>query len=381
MRERILVAAFLLACVAGFPVFAQGPPYPMGHRTITFHDSARNDRAILTEIYYPGVSAGDNVPTAEPTGEGFPVVTFGHGYLMTWSAYENIWSALVPEGYVVALPRTEGGLSPGHLDFGLDLAFLVSRLRIENAEPSSPFHGVLAEAAAIMGHSMGGGAAVLGAGSDSTITALANLAAAETSPSAIAAAMTVFCPSLVVSGSYDGVAPPGQHQIPIYAALSSPCKTYLSILGGSHCQFAESNFYCELGEIGAPTPSIDRPTQHALVSSFLVPWLDFHLKGDHTAWHGFEALLFSSEAVSLQHECDIVPPAPPEIVSISRETLTVTLTWRQSPFATGYHVYGSTDAFHNSPGNLDGVTADTSWSAIEESVQRFYRITAVKGTS
>lgn len=379
MGDRVFRLIWAGAVLAGGALWAQGPPYAVGHRTVTYYDPARGNRAVLTEIYYPAASSGDNVPVAEPEDGGFPVIAFGHGYLMTWSAYENVWGALVPQGYLVALPRTEGGLAPSHLNFGLDLAFLVNRFRLETAEPSSPFFGALSQSSAVMGHSMGGGAAVLGAEADTTISALANLAAAETNPSAIAAASGVGCPSLVISGSYDGVAPPGEHQIPIYTALGASCKTFLSLTGGSHCQFAQPNFYCELGEIGAQTPLIDRPTQHALVSAFLLPWLDFQLKGDDSSWGTFEAMLVSSDGVTFQHECDVVSPAPPVIVSIAGELPSLTLTWLASPFAEFYRVYASAEAFRDTAWDLQGVTADTSWAAVEEGTRHFYRITAVKG--
>ena len=58
--------------------------YEVGHATITFTDPSRGNRGIPTEIYYPADAAGEDVPLASGL-ESFPVVTFGHGYLMSVS--------------------------------------------------------------------------------------------------------------------------------------------------------------------------------------------------------------------------------------------------------------------------------------------------------
>ncbi|MCU0612703.1 MAG: hypothetical protein MUE60_13065 [Candidatus Eisenbacteria bacterium] len=378
--DTVAVLLWCLGRIAGpSPGWAQETPWEIGHRSITFVDPSRDERAILTEIYYPADAAGNNVPVAQPEDGGFPVAVFGHGYLMSWSAYANIWQAMTPRGYVIALPRTESGLVPDHAELALDLAFLVSRLRLEAMTPASPFYGALDSSSAVMGHSMGGGAAVLAAASDASITALANLAAAETDPSAISAAAGVLVPCLVVSGSYDGVAPPGQHQIPLYQALASPCKTFVSITGGSHCQFAESNFYCELGEVGAPDPLIDRDTQHALTEAFVLPWLDFHLKGEDASWWEFEDSLATCGAITYQHDCDGIPPAPPVVTEIVRVAPTVAITWRPSPFAITYKIFSSEGAHDPiSSWGIEGTTADTIWTGESGSPQRFFRVTALK---
>ena len=155
-------------------------PLAVGHRTITYVDPSRGNRPIQTELYYPADAAGDNVPVA---AGAFPVITFGHGFVMVWSAYQYLWTAFVPRGYILALPRTESGIFPSHEQFGRDLAFLVDKLQAEGTTPASPFYNHVAPTSCVMGHSMGGGASVLAASYNPRITALSNLAAAETNPS------------------------------------------------------------------------------------------------------------------------------------------------------------------------------------------------------
>jgi hypothetical protein len=229
---------------------------------------------------------------------------------MAYDDYAYLWEALVPAGYILALPRTEGGLFPSHGEFGRDLAFLVRKLQQEGTNPASRFYGAVGATCAVMGHSMGGGASFLAAAEDPGITALANLAAAETSPSAIGAAAGITAPALMFAGSFDCVTPPAQHQIPMYEALASDCKTLVTITGASHCQFAEYDYLCTLGEGGCPTPGISRAVQHQITVSLLRPWLDFELRGDAAGWAEFEDLLAGGAGLTYLREC--VPLAADE---------------------------------------------------------------------
>ena len=79
---------------------SKAQPYAIGHTTITFVDASRNNRNIATEIYYPANVAGNNVGVAT-TSELFPVLSFGHGFLMGYDAYQNFWETLVPNGFVI----------------------------------------------------------------------------------------------------------------------------------------------------------------------------------------------------------------------------------------------------------------------------------------
>ena len=151
MTIKKLFSVFILI-IASFHLYGQ----QVGHTQITFIDSSRNNRSIPTEIYYPATVAGNNTPIAPGV---FPVISFGHGFVMTWSAYQNFWDDLVPEGYILAFPTTEGGFSPVHADFGADLKFLVNEIQINGAGASVPASSA-GNTSAIMGHSMGGGIAL-----------------------------------------------------------------------------------------------------------------------------------------------------------------------------------------------------------------------------
>lgn len=299
MRKAGLLIAWV---ISGW--YLQAQPYSIGHTTITFTDAARNNRQVATEIYYPAMSAGDNVPVAVSSSGKFPVISFGHGFLMSWEAYENIWNMLVPEGYIVALPKTEGSTSPSHSAFGADLVFVIQSLSSLSDNSNSFFYNCVDTMNCVMGHSMGGGAALLGATNSSLIKATATLTPAETNPSAIQAAGSVRVPSLVIAGENDCVTPVATNQLPMYDNLGSSCKIFVEIKGGSHCQMADNNFICDIGESTCqPEPAISPAVQHAVIRRYLLPWLHYHLKGVCASGTEIENLLPSDSQISFRKEC------------------------------------------------------------------------------
>lgn len=285
--------------------------FQIGHTQQTFYDESRGNRNITTEIYYPSNILGDNVPVA--TGQ-FPVVVFGHGFVMVWSAYDVVWEALVPNGYIMVFATTESSFSPSHTDFAKDLAFLVGALKEEGENVTSLFHESVATTSAVMGHSMGGGCSFLAIQYDSTITAVATLAPANTNPSSIVAATNIYIPALVFSGANDCVTPPEDHQIPMYDSLSSFCKTFVSIIGGSHCQFANYNFLCSVGENScSPDPEITPFEQQSTTFSLLLPWLNFYLKNDCAAGPEFQNLITAGVGINSEQNCTLTCTETSEI--------------------------------------------------------------------
>lgn len=303
-----LVQSSLFTLIA-FCSFSQ---YQIGHTTITFNDPARTGgfgsgggagRQIQTEIYYPATANGEN--TAVASGD-FPIIVFGHGFAMSWDAYSNIWEHYASKGYILAFPRTEGGLFPGpsHADFGLDMNVVETRMQAEDALATSLFYQKINGNSALMGHSMGGGATILGASVNTSIKAVVGLAPAETDPSAIAAAANVTVPAIIFSGGQDGVTPPNEHHIPIYDNLNSACKTFVNIIGGAHCYFANTNANCDLGESLSSTGiSITREDQQNGTFIILDPWLDYQLKNDNAAWTAFQLSIDANKMFMTQTTC------------------------------------------------------------------------------
>jgi dienelactone hydrolase len=305
----------LFTILLSFYSFLNFAQYQVGHTTITYNDPTRTGgfgsgggagRQIQTEIYYPAATAGDNV--ALVAGQ-FPVITFGHGFAMSWDAYSNIWQRYAAKGYILAFPRTEGGLlpSPSHGDFGTDLRQVAEKMLALNTNASSIFNGKVAQKALIMGHSMGGGATMLAAANNANIVGIVGLAPAETDPAATLAAPNVTVPALIFSGTADGVTPAAEHHTPIYNGLASSCKNFINITGGGHCYYAQTNFNCDFGEsTSSPNISIDRAQQQLLTYTILDPWLDYILNDNCEAYTSFQTSLSSTTGTTGVTTCPSV---------------------------------------------------------------------------
>ena len=299
MRKNIILLLSVLLCSN-----LSAQPFQIGHTTITLIDTSRNFRNIPTEVYYPADAAGNNVPVTTANNNKFPVLAFGHGFVMTWDAYQNIWDAIVPEGFVIAFPKTEAGFAPSHSELGKDIAFVISELSELGQSNSSLFYNRVDSMNCVMGHSMGGGAAFLAAQLSPSVKSLVTLAPAETNPSAIQAAAILNIPALIFAGGNDCVTPPPANQIPMYSSLQSTCKTYISINGGSHCQMADNNFLCNFGETTCtPPPAITRPEQHIIINRYLLPWLKYELKGDCFSGAQFDSLITIDAGITFQKTC------------------------------------------------------------------------------
>ncbi len=235
----------------------------------------------------------------------FPLIVFGHGFLMPYSAYMNFVDTLVTKGYILCYPTTESGTLPSHSDFALDLKFLNIEIKTRALSDAGFFlYQKLSGTSSIMGHSMGGGAAFLATKDNWNLTTLVTFAAAETSVSAIAAASDIGIPTLLFIGENDGVTPPANHQIPMFNNLPAGCKGQITIKGGGHCYFADYNLACSTGELfTSPQPTITREAQHIAMFNALMPYLDWILKGDASQQAVFESVISQTGTYSSQFLC------------------------------------------------------------------------------
>jgi dienelactone hydrolase len=287
-------------------LFSQAQTYQVGHMSINFKDASRTStgfsisgaiststatgRSVGTEVYYPASAAGNNVAVAN--GQ-FPVVVFGHGFVMTWDAYDNIYNRLASLGYIVLLPRTEGSFSPSHAEFGADLKFLANAgLGLNSiATPSlTSFNGKVLQKVAVGGHSMGAGSSFLAAASNNTLTCLYNFCAATTNPSSISSASLVTVPSLIISGEMDSVADTTV-QNSHYNATASSKKFHVIITGTKHCDIGNgTSGTCTIGQ-----PACSGAGCNAILftryMNHLEPFLANQLKNDCNAGNTFMNLI------------------------------------------------------------------------------------------
>lgn len=281
---RMLLCWIMLLAIS--PIRAQN--LPVGKRSVTYVDASRANRSVATELYYPSTVAGTNTPLAAGT-EKYPVVVFGHGFVMTPAAYVWLADSLVKHGFLVAFPSTESSFSPSHEQFGRDLAFLAQRITSLTDSTGNFLFGRVSNKAAVGGHSMGGGCSLLAMTYNTQIQAVFNFAAAETNPSAKAAASTIQKPALLFSGSQDCIVAPSEQQT-MYSNIPYPCKTYVNITGGLHCQFGNNDGTCVLGQIssGCNSTPINTGVVFEKTISLLRPFLQHYLKADCSAAGQFE---------------------------------------------------------------------------------------------
>lgn len=272
-----------------------------------FIDSERGNRRVQVDIYYPYDSAGTHSTGYSACGERFPVICFGHGYLISGNWYSYITEILVPEGFILIFPGNETGLFPSHRALAGDLSFAVNEIKKLDLDSSSPLFGRIDTLSCIMGHSMGGGSAVLAAGSSRGIRALVALAPYDTRPSAVKAATLVKVPTLIIAGGNDCITPPEKHQLPIYNSAGSYEKTYILIKGGTHCQMGVSHPKCSMGEriSGCRDVSICMEQQLSILKRYLIPWLNYYLKRDTEAGSTFDSIIRSDTEIEFLRSCPL----------------------------------------------------------------------------
>ena len=93
----------------------------------------------------------------------------------------------------------------------------------------------------------------------------------------------------------------------MYDSLASACKTFVSLTGGSHCQFAGTNFNCNFGEATCtPRPAISASIQRTITFDLLLPWLDFQLKSDAAQGQNFQDYLAAETGVTFEQNCSLI---------------------------------------------------------------------------
>ncbi len=223
---------------------------------------------------------------APDAGPGRPVVCFGHGFLSPPSLYTVTLRHLASWGYLVVAPQSALELFPDHDAYARDLVSAIEEVRRASASPWHLLYGLASpDSEAVVGHSMGGGAAILSTRygrPDAVVT----LAAAETRPSAIRAAADIATSTgfdgtamLFITGRRDTITPSPRHTQPMFEAMNI-ARAWADIRGGSHCGF-----------VGFPLP--DAVCDDALIPlawqlnrthRLLTAFLEFRFQASAEAW-------------------------------------------------------------------------------------------------
>lgn len=268
----------------------------------------------VTEIMYHAsdpARAGHNVTAtlwfAKDSTTPAPVVAFAHGFGLAPGAYPLARMLVEQRGFVVLLPHNLGVL-PSTVNLALDQVFLLAHAVEESGNPASPLYKRVSNHTVLAGHSLGGGSTLLAADRQ--------LAAAYPSPTAMftvslgtytipgaaksAPRIPASMPALLLTATEDCVDPPEKNSIPAYQKMQSDCAFVVSVVGGSHCQYAAKDAGCSLTEKNCGAhPNITREVQWDVAVSVILPFLDAVFQGKSPGpWATFSEVLEKSQSAN-----------------------------------------------------------------------------------
>lgn len=277
-HPRSLAAAALAVASATAGVTAQDLSQP-GPRTPAQRDVTvvrANGSTFTATVHYPATAAQAGSPVDAANGP-YPIIAFGHGFVTPISNYASTAAHLASWGFIVMLPQTQGSLFPSHAAFAADFVSALDWMGAQGGVAGSAWAGAVdASRRGAMGHSMGGGAALLAADADPSIRAVVPMAAAETNPSSTAACNGIAVATRIINGSQDTIVSPSTN-VPMFANLRGPSQL-VTIAGGFHCGFIDSPIlFCDGG-------SISRAAQLAIVRREVTEFLRLYLSGDGIRW-------------------------------------------------------------------------------------------------
>ena len=109
----------------------------------------------------------------------FPLICFGHGYLISGIWYEHIVDMIVPEGFLMVFPASEAGLFPSHRTLAEDMDFVLEEISRLGSDTSYVLNGLVDTVKCLMGHSMGGGSMFLAANMNKKVKAAVALSSSR----------------------------------------------------------------------------------------------------------------------------------------------------------------------------------------------------------
>lgn len=301
----ILVLSTLMCCF--LTVSGQ---YEIGHARLELQDAVRGNRSVKLEAYYPVTANAMNEISAGISTGKFPVICFAHGYQHPGDQYGNLVSILVPEGYIMLNLTTFQGPFPSHRGYADEVRFLSAAVVGLANDPASPLYGIADTLCCLMGHSMGGGAVFHAAADNAEVDAVVALTPYDIRPSAREAASRVRVPTLIFSGTSDCITPPAKNHMPIYERSAADYKTYVSIINGSHCGMGESRKCFTAERIAGCKGGMKTEEQTAILARYMIPWLNFFLKGERSEGVIFNNTLATDESVTWLQSRPLVSDFP-----------------------------------------------------------------------
>lgn len=259
---------------------------------------------LVGDLSYAGL-AGKVYTPAE--GDGIPAVTFGHDWMKDISKYHGTLRHLASWGIAVAAPNTETGFVPDHGGLAADLE---TCLQILAGVKLGAGKAVVAPGKlGVVGHGMGGGAAILTAVDNPKVNCVAAIYPAVTTPSAELAARHLDIPGLVIGSGKSQLLDAGNP-----AKIAHNWKgdvAYREIAKGTQQGFSEDTLFKLVSGIGGPQSKYIEIAR-GLVTGFLLHQLNQDKK--YSAFSAADATAKKVESFSGEKLADRAGFAPDEVL-------------------------------------------------------------------
>jgi dienelactone hydrolase len=240
---------------------AKRPPPSITRPTLEYFAYRGPNRVAIGDLAPAGLPGLIFTPTS---GRRLPIVAVGHGWLQPADRYADTMRYLASWGIIVVAPNTHRSLFSSHQGLGLDLSRAL-RMVAYGELGAGRVRGDLRRMG-VIGHSTGGGAAVLAAARDDQIKAVVTVTAAETKPSAVEAAGRVEAPSLHLIGSKDDWAESDGAKIA--RSWGGPAQLRM-VKGTGHLGLAEGKSFIN-GILGADSDKRVQQATRMLASAFFI---------------------------------------------------------------------------------------------------------------
>ncbi len=270
-----LLRSFALFLLGSFSIFAQPDPGTLGPQAQGWYSEtvSRDSRSMNCRIYYPALSDGENAPIDASQGQ-YPIIAFGHGFLMQTGYYISLLKQLSSHGFIVIAPQFS---DTQHGELGKDLIACLNHIKNLSRTPGNRFFNLAdTSRTGVSGHSMGGGASLLSTIYDTTIVVAAPFAAAETTPTIIGSINNTKSWVYLISAQNDGITPPATTQIPMYNNTPGR-KGLLTLKGGNHTKFMDTGIF----DWTDPRGYLSRTRQIYLSQKYLTAVMRYLLKGEN----------------------------------------------------------------------------------------------------
>lgn len=240
---------------------AKPPPPSIKNPTLEYFSYRGPNRVAIGDLAPAGMPGLIFTPTS---GRRLPIVAVGHGWLQSAERYADTMRYLASWGIIVVAPNTHRSIFSSQQGLALDLSRAL-RMVAYGDLGAGRVRGDLRRLG-VLGHSTGGGAAILAAAKDDGIKAVVTVTAAETRPSAIEAAGRVNVPSLHLIGAKDDMAESDGAKIA--QNCSGPAQLRM-VKGSGHFGLTEGKSFIN-GIIGADSDKKIQTATRILASAFFI---------------------------------------------------------------------------------------------------------------